>query len=221
MMKNCSVHLYFLLMLLVSLPRLSEGQEKVHSPNPAPTIFFFVSGGYYSPRFDDLNAVYRTIERNYFLPAGSDFRNYYSLMAGILFKIAELHSMQAEIGTSLLKSHSSVSTNYLRMYYAGGTYLVNIPVSSLISLYVGPGADYIWLNSQRTYSNQIGVVEVNGDLIQLHGTVGVEFFLAEGLSIALEGGYSYATTLSPDREDLNFTLKSPTGGIKLAIPIVY
>lgn len=226
MTKNLlSSSLFFLFVLLLCPPQLTQAQQKEMPQRSIPSYSFFISGDYFSPKFTDVNAVYKTIEKNYFLPAGSDFKNYYSLMGGIKFSPVEQQSIQAELGASLYKSQlgnsigQAQSRNFLQMYYAGGTYLINIPVKR-ISFFVGPGLGYVWLNTQRTYSDQVGVVHVNGGLFQLHGTGGVEFFHPSGVSFSLEGGYSYATTPFPERSDLDFTIQGFMAGIKVTVPLV-
>ena len=85
----------------------------------------------------------------------------------------------------------------------------------------GGGLGYLWLNTQRTYIALPGVAQVNAQLAQLHGMIGIEFFTSSGVSLALEGRYIYAATVSPTRADLDFTMKGITGGIQIGIPIVF
>ena len=75
----------------------------------------------------------------------------------------------------------------------------------MVSIYGGGGLGYIWLNTQRTYTTRPGVAQVNAQLAQLHGLVGIQFFAQSGVSFSLEGRYNYATTISPIRADLDFT----------------
>jgi len=89
----------------------------------------------------------------------------------------------------------------------------------MVSIYGGGGLGYIWLNTQRTYGTRLGVVTVNGQLVQIHGILGIEFFDPSGVSFALEGRYSNATTVSPTRADLDFTIKGIDVGIRIGVPI--
>ncbi|MCL4510259.1 MAG: hypothetical protein M1470_04240 [Bacteroidetes bacterium] len=220
-MKNLlRLGLSLLFMLLLCPPQIAHAQRRV-----IPAVSVFVSGDYFAPKFDDVDAVYNTIEKNYFLPSGKDFKDYYSVMGGVRFSPVEQQWIQAELGASLFKSQvgnsirQTQSINFLQMYYAGGTYAVNLLVGR-VSFFIGAGLGYVWLNTQRTYSGQLGIAQVSGNLFQLHGTGGIEFFHPTGVSFALEGGYSYATTPFPKRADLDFTLKGVTGGIKISVPLI-
>ena len=88
------------------------------------------------------------------------------------------------------------------------------------SIYGGVGLGYIWLNTQRTYSAVPGVAQVNGQLAQMHGIIGIEFFNSSGVSFAIEGRYTYAATVSPARSDIDLTMKGITGGIQIGVPVV-
>ena len=90
----------------------------------------------------------------------------------------------------------------------------------MVSIYGGGGLGYIWLNTQRTYTTRPGVAQVNAQLAQLHGLFGLQFFAQSGVSFSLEGRYNYATTVSPLRADLDFTMKGFAGGIQIGIPII-
>jgi hypothetical protein len=225
MKKKLAVVISILFLSLCFLPQILSAQQKETPPRVIPAVSFFISGNYFSPKLDDINAVYTTIEKNYYLPAGKDFKSYYSVTGGFKFSPVEQQTIRAEFGVSLYKSPLSSSgsetqsTNFLQMYYAGGTYLVNFPFNRL-SFFVGPGLGYLRLNTQRTYTDQSGVVHVNANLFQVHGTVGAEFFHPSGISFSLEGGYFYATTPYPRRSDINFTLRGITGGIKVSVPLV-
>ncbi|MDE3057396.1 MAG: hypothetical protein KGJ59_05520 [Bacteroidota bacterium] len=219
------------LVAVFSLPILSIfflsnalwAQQKEPPPRLISAVSFFVSANYFSPKLDDVNAVYSTIEKNYYLPAGTDFKNYYSVSGGIKISPVEQQTLQAEVGISLYKtplgSSDNSSKNFLQLFYTGGTYLINFPLNRL-SFFAGAGAGYIRLNTERTYSGQIGVAHVNANLFQVHGTIGAEFFHSTGVSFAVEGGYAYATTPLPERSDLDFTLHSITGGIKVSVPLI-
>lgn len=206
-------------------PPSSRAQQHEAAQRMIPAVSIFVSGDYFAPNFRDVNAVYNTIGNNYYLPAGKDFKDYYSIMGGVRISPVEQQSVQLELGVSLFRSmlgntlRQTQSINYLQMYYLGGTYLVNFPVAPF-AFFAGAGPGWIWLNTERTYSGQPGSVRVAGNLFQLHGTGGVEYFHPTGVSIALEGGYSYATTLFPQRADLDFTLQGYTVGIKVTVPLM-
>lgn len=90
----------------------------------------------------------------------------------------------------------------------------------MVSIYGGGGLGYVWLNTQRTYNTRLGIAEVNGQLAQLHALFGLEFFEPSGVSFSLEGRYNYATTVRPQRADLNFKMKGMAGGIQIGIPII-
>lgn len=223
--QKFSALIFFPVIFIFFLSTPVWAQQKEPPPRLIPTVSFFIEGNYFAPKLDDVNAVYTAIEKNYYLPAGNDFKNYYSIAGGIKFSPVEQQTIQAELGVSLYKSPLSTSsnktqfTNFLQMYYVGGTYFINFPFNRF-SLFIGPGLGYVRLNSQRTYTDQIGVVHVNANLFQVHGTAGVEFFHSSGVSFSLEGGYSYASTPSPKRSDLDFTLRGITGGIKLTVPLI-
>ncbi len=225
MKKNLVAVFSVLFLSLCFLPQILPAQQKETPPRVIPAVSFFISGNYFAPKLDDINAVYTTIEKNYFLPAGKDFKSYYSVAGGIKFSPVEQQTIRAEFGASMYKSplgtssSKTQSTSFLQMYYAGGTYLINFPFNRL-SFFVGPGLGYLRINTQRTYTDQVGVVHVNAGLFQLHGTVGAEFFHSSGISFSLEGGYFYATTPSPQRSDLDFTLRGITGGVKVSVPLV-
>ncbi len=225
MKQNFIAAFSFLILFLLSVTQIVHAQQTVTPTRMIPAVSFFISGDYFAPKFDDVNAVYRAIEKNYFLPAGNDFKNYYDVTGGIRFSPIERQTIQLELATSLYKSplgnslQQVQSKNFLQMYYTGGTYLVNFPVGH-ISLFVGAGFGYMWLNTQRTYANQTHAVYVNAQLFQVHGTAGIEFFHSSGVSVSLEGGYSYASTPSPARSDLDFTLQGFTVGIKATVPLV-
>jgi hypothetical protein len=214
-----------LVLSFVFLPQAGNAQEQTTARRFIPAVSVFVSGDYFAPNFGDVNAAYSALESNYMLPGGNGFKNYYSVTGGISFSPVEQQSIQAELGTSLFRSglensaRQGQSVNFLQMYYAGGTYLVNLPVRPM-SFFIGAGLGYVWLKTQRTYSVVPGVARIDAGLLQLHGTVGVEYIHSTGVSVGLEVGYSYAATPSPARADLDFTLKGLTGGLKLSVPIV-
>ncbi len=213
-----------LLVVIVIIPQVSLwGQQKstaLSSQNSVvPTVSVFVAGNYFGPKFTGVDAVYNTIESNYSLPSGTDFKNYYFVLAGVRFSPTNGQALQAEFGGSVLKSPENNSTNFIQEYYGGGSYILSLPISR-ISIYGGGGLGCIWLNTQRTYTTSQGVAQVNAQLAQLHGLVGIQFFAQSGVSFALEGRYNYATTISPIRADLDFTQKGFAGGIQIGIPII-
>ncbi|HTR81476.1 MAG TPA: hypothetical protein VMM58_07575 [Bacteroidota bacterium] len=214
--------LFLITMILIPLSPL-WGQQKTVMPqsqkSSAPTVSFFVEGNYFGPKFAEVNAVYSTIENNLSLPAGTDFKNYYFVLAGVRFSPSNTQAIQGEFGGSVLKTVKDNSTNFLQEYYGGGSYILSFPLP-MISVYAGGGLGCVWLNTQRTYSTRLGVAEVNAQLAQMHGIVGLEFFNPSGVSFALEGRYNYATTISPRRADLDFTLKGIAGGIRIGVPII-
>ncbi|MGO9481871.1 MAG: hypothetical protein ACLP05_08840, partial [Candidatus Kryptoniota bacterium] len=191
MKQNFMATLFFL--FLLCLPQIVQAQQKEMSQKPVPSVSFFLSGDYYSPNFRDVNAVYNTIEKNYYLPAGGDFKDYYSVMGGIKFALPEEQALQAEFSASLYKSElgNSIgqiqSRNFLQIYYLGGTYLYNIPAGRVVSFFLGAGLGNVWLNTQRSYTGQVGIAQVNGDLLQVHGTGGVEFLTPSGVTLSLVG----------------------------------
>jgi hypothetical protein len=183
----------------------------------SPLSIFF-SGSYFAPKFTDVNAVYQVIEHNLSLPAGNDFKSYYFALAGVRFTPGNGQCVQAEFGGSVMKSAKDNSTNFLQLYYAGGSYIISLPLP-MVSIYGGGGLGYLWLNTQRTYSTRLGVADVNGQLVQLHGMIGIEFFEPSGVSFALEGRYTNATTVSPTRSDLVFSMKGIDVGIRIGVPV--
>jgi len=218
----------FLPALLLSVlflvpPLFAQAQQK-----PALTIqpkygdaplTVFVAGDYFGQKFSDVNTIYQSIEKNYSLPAGSDFKNYYFVLTGVRYTPVSGQSIQGEFGGSVWKAVKEKSTNFLQMYYTGGSYILSLPMQ-MVSIYGGGGLGYIWLNTQRTYTALSGVAQVNAQLAQLHGIIGIEFLNSSGASFSLEGRYTYASTVSPRRSDLDFVMKGITGGIQIGIPIV-
>lgn len=225
MTRNTVAVLSLLTVCLVCLPPSVHAQQQEAAPRMIPAVSVFISGDYFSPNFRDINAVYDAIEKNYYLPAGNSFKDYYSIMGGVRISPVEEQSIRLELGLSLFRSQlgnslaQTRSINFVQMYYFGGTYMVNFPVSP-ISFFVGVGPGYVWLNTERTYSGQPGTVTVGADLLQVHGIGGIEYFHPTGVSVALEGGYSYATTPFPHRADLDFTLQGFTAGVKVTVPLV-
>jgi opacity protein-like surface antigen len=119
-----------------------------------------------------------------------------------------------------MKTAKNNSTNFLQLYYAGGSYIISLSLP-MVSLYGGGGLGYLWLNTQRTYGTRLGVATVNGQLVQLHGILGIEFFDPSGVSFALEGRYTHTTTVSPTRADLDFTMKGIDAGIRIGVPVTF
>ncbi len=222
-MKKLSSLTYLLLVVIFFIPPcFAQGQQKpVIAVQPRPgdaPLTLFVAGDYFGQKFSDVNAIYQSIEKNYSLPAGNDFKNYYFVMAGVRYTPSSGQSIQGEFGGSVWKAEKGGSANFLQMYYTGGSYIVSVPVS-MASIYGGGGLGYIWLNTQRTYTSFPGVAQVNAQLAQLHALVGLQFFSSSGVSFAIEGRYAYAATVSPTRSDLDFVMKGITGGIQIGIPI--
>jgi hypothetical protein len=186
-----------------------------------PELSIFIAADYYGPKLNEINDEYRAIEKIYSLPAGNDFKNYYFALVGVRFtpENSQGQSVQGEFGGSILKSGKDNSTNFLRLYYTGASYILSIPVSA-VSVYGGCGLGYFWLNTQRTYSSNLGVATVNAQLAELHGIFGIEYFQPSGVSFAFEGRYNYAATIAPQRADLDFTLKGMTAGIRVGIPLL-
>jgi hypothetical protein len=223
-MKASISMLILLVVVSLIIPQsLVWGQQKPITLSPqksvVPTVSIFVAGNYFGPKLTGINAAYSTIESNFALPSGTDFKNYYFVLAGVRISPTNGEAIQAEVGGSVLKSPKGNSTNFLQEYYGGGSYILSLPISTF-SIYGGGGLGYIWLNTQRTYTARLGVAQVNAQLAQLHGLFGIQFFQQSGVSFALEGRYNYATTILPLRADLDFTLKGFAGGIQVGIPII-
>lgn len=222
MRKSITVLIIFLILVLLFPSSDMLGQQKqipVVQPKAGPSpLTVFVSGSYFGPKFTDVNAVYQVIEHNLSLPAGNDFKSYYFVLTGVRFTPGNGQSIQGEFGGTVMKSAKDSSTNFLQLYYAGGSYILSFPMP-MVSIYGGGGAGYIWLNSQRTYNTRLGVATVNGQLVQLHGIVGIEFFDPSGVSFAIEGRYTTAMTVAPIRADLNFTIKGIDVGARIGVPI--
>jgi len=209
------------LLLPISVVLGQQKQTPVIQPKVGVSpLSVFVSGSYFGPKFTDVSAVYQVIEHNLSLPAGNDFKSYYFVLTGMRFTPGNGQAVQGEFGGSVLKSTMDSSTNFLQLYYAGGSYIISFPLP-MVSIYGGGGLGYLWLNSQRTYGTRLGVATVNGQLVQLHGILGIEFFDPSGVSFALEGRYTNATTVSPTRADLDFTLKGIDVGIRIGVPITF
>ncbi len=225
-MKNLYL-LFFFPFLLVAQTGYAQQKQGLPDDNKRaiPAVSFFLAGDYFSPKFEQLDAVFQTIEKNYSLPAGTNFKDYYSLLAGIRFAPANQQSIQVEFGGSLFKSNAiglpgqNHSASFIQMYYTGASYLLSFPVGA-INLFLGGGAGYIWLDAQRSYTVQPGVARIDAGLTQFHGLGGIEFIDRSGVSLALDGGYSYATTLFPQRGDVDFTIKGVTGEIKIGVPLI-
>jgi len=228
MNKLISVLILLLVVSLLVSPTLLWGQQKQSVPlqpktaSPAttvPSLSLFVAGNYFGPKLTDVNTVYQTIEKNFSLPAGNDFKNYYFLLTGLRFSPSAAQAIQGEFGITASRTPKDNSTNFLQIYYGGGSYIISLPLP-MVSIYAGGGAGYYWLNTQRTYTTRIGVARVNAQLAQLHGILGIEFFDPSGVSFSLEGRYNYAITTVPKRADLNFTMKGIAAGIQIGVPII-
>jgi len=224
-MKNLYGYL-FLLFLFMIQPVYSQQMQTVPSSRKTlPSISLFVSGDYFSPGFGEIDAVFQTIEKNYLLPPGRNFKNYYNILAGVRFSPVPQQSVQIEFGGSVFRSRSNGllgenrSSSFIKWGYIGGTYLFNIPVGR-INCFVGGGLGYVWLEAQRSYATQPGVAQINAGLTQFHGLVGIEYIDPSGVTFAVDGGYSYAITLFPQRSDIDFTIKGITGGIKIGVPLI-
>ena len=220
-------NLYFLFFLLLLAVQMSQAQQKQALPNAKtiPAVSLFASCDYFSPGFGDVDAAFRTIEKNYVLPSGSNFKDYYNVLAGIRFTPVPQQSVQLELGGSAFRSATSGSlggnrtASFIQMGYLGATYLVNLPVGP-VNCFIGAGLGWVWLSAQRSYSTQSGIARLNAGLTQAHGLGGIEYVDPTGVTFAVDAGYSFATTLFPKRADLNFTLKGITGGIKIGVPLV-
>ena len=237
MNRICFIFLVVLAALVSSPPNAVLGQQKavpvtkkpepeMKKTNPVqnysssiPDLSFFVEADYYGLKLPEVDAVYRTIERNLSLPKGNDFKIPYFVLTGIRFSPSDTHAIQAEFGGSVLKTAKDTSTNFLQVYYAGGSYLYNLPLG-VVSVFAGGGLGYMWLATERTYITRPGVARVNGRLMQLHAMFGVEFYTHSGVSFALEGQYTYATTVSPARSDLDMTIKGMSVGVRIGIPLI-
>jgi hypothetical protein len=223
-MKNlyCSLIVFLFFTVQTGNAQQKPGRD---SKGGIPTLSFFLAGDYFSPKLTDVDAIFQTIEKNYSLPAGTDFKNYYSVLTGFRFAPVQQQSVQIEFGGSLSRSEpigvlgDNRSASFMQLYYTGATYLFNPPVGP-INIFVGGGLGYVWLNAQRSYAEQPGVARINAGLTQLHGIGGVEYVHPTGVTFSLEGGYSYAITLFPQRSDIDYTIKGFTAGIKLGVPIV-
>lgn len=224
-MKNSCNYLLLLFLFMIQPGYGQQKQSLSTGGKTIPAVSLFVSCDYFSPEFDGVDAVFRTIEKNYVLPSGRDFKDYYNVLAGIRFAPVSQQSVQIEFGGSMFKSKSNGllgenrSASFLQMRYAGGTYLVSIPVGP-ISSFLGAGLGYVWLDAQRSYEVQPGVAQIKAGLTQLHGLLGIEYVDPSGVTLAIDGGYSFATTLFPRRADLDFTIKGITGGIKIGVPLI-
>lgn len=183
-----------------------------------PTLALIVGGNYFNPPYTNVDDVYSTIEHNYALPAGSAFKSFYNVLVAVRLSPVDGQSVQAEGSGTVLKMVKDNTTNYLQLYYLGGSYLIHF-VTPVVAPYIGAGAGYEWLNTERAYATRIGVARVNSQLAQIHGIIGVEYFTAQGVSVGLEAQYAYATSVAPRRADLDFTLKGITGGLRIGVPL--
>ncbi len=212
-------------MFLVTNNVFAQEERAVKKPRRlVPLLSFFVSGNYFAPSYSDLDAVYQKIERAYRLPTGGDFKNYYSVSAGIRYAPVSLQFIEIEGSGSFYKSQPSVEgqsnppTNFIRLYSATATYLVRFPISK-ISILAGGGAGMSWLRSERSYPSK-AIARVNGELMELHGLVGFEYFHPSGASFGAKVGYSYSTTMHPKNADCDFTLKGLTIKIGANVPLI-
>ena len=208
---------------LIISQSLAWGQQKPITLSPqkytVPIVSIFVAGNYFGPKLTGINAVYNTLESNFCASPGDRFQE-------LLFcpgrRADQSHKRASDPGR-IWREYSEVpesnSTNFLQEYYAGGSYILSLPISS-VSIYAGGGLGCVWLNTQRTYTTNLGVAQINAQLAQLHGLCGIQFLEQSGVSFSLEGRYNYATTISPLRSDLDFTLKGFAGGIQVGIPII-
>lgn len=209
-------------LVLLYTPGLAQAQQPI---NPAaipraqkPAVSLFIQANYFGPKFSDINAVYRSIEQYYQLPGGRDFKGIYDILTGVHYDLVPGQSVQGEFGFSILKSNHGSTSNFHRLFSAGGSYIANTDFR-MVSFYGGGGASYLWLNTERSYQTQLGIARVKGQMVQLHALLGVEFSIPAGITLGLEGRYVYALTVSPQRSDLDFDLKGIIGGIRMGIPV--
>lgn len=225
-MKSYSV--LFSVLLVVSLfSRIVFAQEEQDAAKPkrkVPLLSFYVSGNYFAPAFNDLNAVYKKIEQVHALPAGGDFKNFYTVSAGIRFAPLSLHYLEVEASGSIWKAQPEVEgqhtspTNYLQLSSLGASYVFSLPFPSFI-VSCGGGGGYLWLHSQRSYPSK-AIVRVRSNLVEFHGILGIEFFHSSGMSAGVRFGYSYATTMYPVNADVDLTLKGATVKVYTHIPLI-
>lgn len=214
----------FLLLLFLCIPGFAQGQQKSDpAARPKPqtsSLSAFVQGNYFGPKLSDVNSVYSSIEQYYQLPAGHDFKGIYDVLVGVRYDLVPTQAVQGEFGFSILKAKHDSTSNYHQLFSAGGSYILKMGLD-MVSIYGGGGVSYLWLNTERSYQTRLGIAHVNGQMVQLHALLGVEFLNPLGVSFALEGRYLYALTVSPKRSDLDFNLKGVTAGIRLGIPILF
>jgi hypothetical protein len=222
MRRSITLSSIFIVPLFLCSSSFSQGQLQ-NSPAALPKlqksgVSLFVQGNYFGPKFSDINSVYRSIEQYYQLPAGKDFKGIYDVLVGVRYDILPSQAAQGEFGFSILKAKHGSTSNYHQLFSAGGSYIVKTDLK-MISVYGGGGVSYLWLNTERSYQTQLGIAEVNGQMVQLHALLGVEFLVPSGISFAVEGRYLYAITVTPERSDLDINLKGIAAGIRMGIPL--
>ena len=207
------------MLCVVSRQVLQARQGTVERGGRSANVSIFVNGGYSGLDLSKVNDVYTTLAKNYNLPRGNDFKPYYSLLSGVRLAMDDVGALQGEVGGTLLKQNQNGSTNFLQMYYVGGSALLGESLD-MLSVYGGGGIGYWWLNTQRTYDSRIGVARVNTQLGQIHGVVGISAGGMSGSTVGLEARYSFGTTLLPTRSDLDFNVKGISVALQFSAPIL-
>ena len=108
-----------LLVLFLFVPALfaqvQQKQTPIIQPKPGDApVTVFIAGDYFGQNFADVNTIYQSIEKNYSLPAGSDFKNYYFVMAGVRYTPTIGQSIQGGIRRKRLESRQ----RELHQFYA-------------------------------------------------------------------------------------------------------
>ena len=205
--------------LLFFIPSITPAQQKqeIKPKSSNQNLSLFISVNYFGPELTDINAVYKTIE-NYILPSGNDFKNIFTIVAGMEYTFFMRQSVQGELGIGLMKTNKGKSTNYFQLFSVGGTYIYSVPLIGMFSGYGGAGVGHMWIYTQRDYTSNIGIAHVNAKLAEVHVLLGLEYVIPNGVSFAMEGRYLFSTSLYPERSNLDFSVNGIIGGIRIGIP---
>jgi hypothetical protein len=211
---------YSLISLLFFIPSIAPAQKKqeIKPKSSNQNFSLFISANYFGPALTDINAVYKTIEKNYLLHSGNDFNNIFTIVAGMEYTFSMRQSVQGEFGFGLMKTNKGASTNYLQLYSVGSTYMYSVPIIGMVSINGGFGVGHMWINTQRDYKSNAGKAYVNAKLAEVHVLLDIEYVNPNGVSFAVEGRYLFSTSLYPERSNLDFSANGIIGGIRVGIP---
>jgi opacity protein-like surface antigen len=176
-----------------------------------------VAGDYFAPKLNDLNDAYAAEEAMRSLPQGKEIKSFYLGRTALSLHFAKMHTLQLEGAMSYLKQCETPTTNYLRVYYGGGSYLIS-PFDFKVNPYAGVGCGVILFNAQRTYEEHVGISSLDHQA-ELHGIVGVDYNVASRWTLTLEGRYMHVPKLTFIRPAMELDISTFSVGIGIQYSI--